>query len=496
MFENLKLDTFNPGQSSVPRFGEFNLPFLQQNTWKPLTLPKLNPEDYTYKPAIKPLNERLGEYVSQVAPAGSMPSGVVASPDPNNLQGEMVPQFQPQPQNKYSYGKGILQGLFSATPNLINGLLATVAAKNDADLQKQMITPTVVGPRLVAPQVNYGASKARLASNAARVRSNAAQQTTSDATQNAAIRAMGEDQARQYEEQIGQVQEKEVNTNTQAAAEIANKQAQIDANVANQNSQQHAAAFNNVINAERAYNQSKFGNLIQTIDATADTITSRLHDYNAEALAQQKNQDATQYYNQMLALQQQYNDSLSLDNFQNDFGEGAQYDFGNGIKSSFAGNLSWADVQKQLTGDIQRYNSLHPNSQLTIESVLGTDKGKELYKTFTDLQAARQKGLGQQSNILTLQQQTKYYPTIINSLPMQNFQTTPAYLPMHFKQGGKTPRDRELDRWVRLAMLHQKKQQAEKEQTLKAQQIQSRNLNEALKRLSAEEQILLRSVFK
>ena len=45
-------------------------------------------------------------------------------------------------------------------------------------------------------------------------------------------------------------------------------------------------------------------------------------------------------------------------------------------------------------------------------------------------------------------------------------------------------------------MLHQKKQRSEKEQTIKAQIQDSKNLNEALKKLSAEEQILLRSVFK
>ena len=448
------------------------------------------PTKFTPKPVTLPNGQTF-----DLSSVEAKPEQVVPDPNKQVVNGNEIPKYIPQKSNEYSYGQAVLGGLLEATPNFINWHLANAAAIKDYELASQMVAPTTVGAQVIAPRIDYGASKSRLASNASRVRSNAAQQTTSDATQNAIIRAMGEDQAKQYEDQIGQLQEQEVNANTQAQAQAANQQSAIDAEVANRNSQSNAFVMNNLINAKRTLNQAVAGNTIQAVDAISDTVTSATNDYNAEAVNRQKAQDANNFNNELTALGRQAKDASVLDNYSYDFGDNTSYDFGNGITVGFTGNRTWGQVQEELNKRIGIYNKTTANP-VKLDDILQTDKGKALQKLYLDQQESRLKGLTNQAYDLTRAYYSKYYPTMANSLPMSGYRQPQPWLKGYYKNGGKTPRDRELDRWVRLAMLNQKKQIAEKEQTIKAQIQASKNLNEALKKLSAEEQILLRSVFK
>ena len=366
--------------------------------------------------------------------------------------------------------------------------------------KKKMRFPLKEGPFLQHAITNDYYARTKLGQAASEARNIASTQNlTSDINQNLRIRDAAEKQAGQYESQAAQMKSNKFAEESRLSEDVANKNKITGADVANYNSQANAAAWNNILLA----NQEQAAKNLQA----ANSYIGNMYQSYGEALKTKRLNDA-QYqkaYNQAKANQQiknarnEYNQNSSDFTKWNDFGAMFEdaLNSGDDFKNYLYGKqfqTNWANQQKLGLSQEQR-NAL--TRWLTSGQSTQASKWRESW-------AAHQqklkddyynKVIGINEN---LEAENAKSPMFIDNqwrLSDFNLNTdTNRVSPLwrdKFQKGGRIgSKLSDFTKQYQRELQHVRRSQDERNKTT------LKHLDRQLERLSKEQLILLRSVFK
>lgn len=356
-----------------------------------------------------------------------------------------------------------------------------MSAERQAALQKQMRFPLIEGPFLQHKITNNYHLRTGMQQNANELRDlGAFRSNSSDLRANMDNMYKYDTQASQIENQAEQIKADTTFKERQISENGENTNKKTGADVANYNAKQNAAAWNNILDAKAKHDlrrtaaiNSWIGNMytshgewLKDQRLNDQQYLRGLNQYNANLEQQKAYQD---YYD----LTSDYTKSQAYQDFANAVRNwsgdedlpgmsGEDYNNPDKIKALWAGD---SDLAKQYQS---RYNTEMSNAE------------RQYYQRMQQINNRLEA-----ANLVLLAR-------ISNQGIYMNPRVTPTYSPLFKHARGGSVRARFIDYQNHI----QKEQQKQKELQHKRDQLVSKQLNADLDRLSKEQMILLRSVFK
>ena len=363
------------------------------------------------------------------------------------------------------------------TLQLNNDLLS---ALRQADYQKKMRFPLQEGPFLQHKITNNYHLRTGLQQNANDLRGiGTLRSGSSDLDADMTNLRQYDVHASQIENQAEQEKARKFNEEIQVAENVANQNKSTGAQVANANNQQHAAAWNNILKANAKYDLRRTEALNSYI---GNMYTSHGEWVKDQRLNDQEYQRGLNEYNASLDQQKAYKDYYNLTQ---DYTKSQAY-------RDFAAAIDNNDDIEDFDSD--RYNDDAQRDAYIKELWSGDSELAKQYRTQYDQEMTRAENqyfdrMQQISN--RLKASNLMLPAIISN---QGFywpsrDISPTYSPLYQKQGGRA-------RFIDYQNHIQKEQQHQKQLQQKRNESSNRKLKADLDRLSQEQMILLRSVFK
>lgn len=362
-----------------------------------------------------------------------------------------------------------------------NKWLSTI---RQANLQKQMRFPLQEAPFLQHKITNNYHLRTDIQQNANELRDLAAfRSNSSDLIQNLDNMYKYDTQASQIENQAEQEKANKFAQETQIAENVANTNKQIGAEVANRNTQSNAAAWNNILNANQQLAAQKAAIANDWIDKIATSYDQNVLD---NRLNQQAYQRGLIDHAANIAQQNAYDEYLNKSDYKNsqayksllaEIAAAGQEAGGSGKEIP---GLNWADYNDESKRETELERFWNSDSELA--SHYRTLFGKELEQAEKDLMNKYQL-IGRRKAAYSLQ-----LPYRLNN---QGFYIPGSFTTPTFRRGGSV-----IARFID----YQNHTQRDQHNALKSSQRRSeqrqKTLDKQLDRLSKEQLLLLRSIFK
>lgn len=370
-----------------------------------------------------------------------------------------------------------------------------ISAARQKSLQEKMRFPLIEGPYLQHIKTNDYFRRAAMGQTAADMRHRAEMQNGSDMVTNLENARLADEQASQIELQAEGIKSEKDAQERQAFEETVNKNKQTAAAVANHNYAANTAAWNNILDARRRYDLAK--------TQATNSYIGNMYTSHGEWLKDTRinQQGWLKGYNGMLADQQIRAAQQRLIDAR-DFTKSAAYD---AFKKDLINNLD--SIDGLTAGQIELLNSEQdsPEKEELLQQIFQGDSAfaknyraqferslNDSWKDYTNEWYRIQNWL-QAQNLMQpeiISNQGRYRPIKMSNVsPLYVGQVQPVIAGL--AKGG-TIRARYID----YQNHRQKEQQYQKTAQHKRNELSTKKLTNDLDRLSKEQMILLRSIFK